>query len=372
MKIAGIVQALEEIAPPELAEDWDNVGLLVGNEGADVRKLMVCVDLTAQVLAEAVRTKAQMVLTHHPVIPKRVTRVTSRHAPLVYEAVRRGVAIYCMHTNFDAAANGTTAVLVDALGLKRARPLRPRVTVGQCKIVTFVPPDDLSRVSEAAFAAGAGQVGKYHDCAFFSHGIGAFCGGVGSHPAIGRTGEPEVTEEIRLEVIAPKAKASQVCSAITTAHSYETPAIDVYPLEDHIQGRGLCQVGELARPATVKTLITRVKKALGVSKALVAGRPGKTGGVKRANLVSTAACCAGSGKHFIRDAIAAGATFYLTGELGHHDAIMAGDAGMTVVVVGHGNSERAAMKRLSNRLGRMLPKVKIGFANSDRDPLEVV
>ena len=346
MKIAGIVQALETIAPPALAQEWDNVGLLVGDEGADVRKLLVCVDLTAQVLAEAVRGKAQMILSHHPVIPKGIMRVTSRQTPLVFDAISRRVAIYCIHTNFDAAAYGTTDVLVESLGLKRTRPLRPHVTHGRCKIVTFVPPDDLSRVCESAFAAGAGHIGKYHDCAFFSHGIGAFCGGEGTHPRIGRAGKSEVAEEIRLEVIAPKAKAAQVCSAIAASHSYENAAIDVYPLEDHTQGCGLCQVGELPRPVTVRKLILRVKKALGVKEALVAGRPGKSGGVKRANLVSTAACCAGSGKHFVRDAIAAGATFYLTGEIGHHEALEAGEAGMTVVVVGHGNSERVAMRRL--------------------------
>ena len=372
MKIAGIVQTLESIAPPALAEEWDNVGLLVGDDGADVKKLMVCVDLTAEVLAEAVRNKVQMILTHHPVIPKGITRVTSRKTPIVFEAVRRGIAVYAAHTNFDAAPGGTTEVLVEAMGLKRVRPLRPRVTHEECKIVTLVPPAGLSKVSAAAFAAGAGHIGRYYDCAFFSHGIGAFCGGEGSHPTVGRPGEPEVAEEIRLEVVAPKAKAAQVCAAIAAAHGYETPAIDVYPLEDHSQGWGICQVGELPRPATVRTLIARVKKALGVKEALVAGLPGKSGGPKRANLVSTVACCAGSGRHSVRDAIAAGATFFLTGELGHHEALEAGEAGMAVVVIGHGNSERAAMKRLSRSLASMLPKVKVTFAKADHDPLVIV
>jgi dinuclear metal center YbgI/SA1388 family protein len=372
MKIAGIVQALESIAPIELAEEWDNVGLLAGDESADIRSLVVCVDLTAEVLAEAVRSKAQMILTHHPVIPRSVSRITSRQTPVLFEALRRGLVIYCMHTNFDVAPGGTTDMLAKTLGLTRTRPLRPRATHAQCKVVTFVPPDDLSKVSEAAFEAGAGQTGKYRDCAFFSHGIGAFCGAQGTRPAIGRAGEHEVAEEIRFEVIAPKAKAAQVCSAIAAAHSYEMPAIDVYPLEDHAQACGFCRVGELARPATVHVLIARVKKALGVKEVLVAGRPGRSSGVRKANLVSTAACCAGSGKGYVRDAIAAGATFYLTGEIGHHDAVEASDAGMTVVMVGHGNSERAAMKHLAGRLRRMLKKVKIAFAASDHDPLEVV
>jgi len=372
MKIAGVVQALESIAPSELAEDWDNVGLLVGDEGLDVKHLMVCVDLTTEVLREAVRSKAQMILAHHPVIPKSISRVTSRRAPTVFEAVRRNIAIYCMHTNFDSVRGGTTDVLVEALGLVRTRALSSRVLHDKCKIVTFVPPDELSEVSGAAFAAGAGQIGAYRDCAFFSHGIGVFCGGEGTHPTVGRAGDHEAAEEIRLEVVAPKLKASRVCAAIRAAHSYEMPAIDVYPLEDHNQASGLCQVGELTRPVTVRRLIERVKKNLGVKGTLVAGMPGKRGSSKKANLVSTAACCAGAGRGFVADAIAAGATFYLTGEIGHHDAVAACEAGMTVLLVGHGNSERAAMKRLSMRLRGMLSKVKVSFARADRDPLEVV
>ncbi len=372
MKITGIIQALEQVAPPAMAEDWDNVGLLVGDDAANVTKLMVCVDATSDVLAEAVRSRAQMILSHHPVIFKGVSRVTSRRAPLVYEAVRRGIAIYCMHTNFDAAAGGTNDVLAEALGLVRVRPLRPSAIPDSCKIVAFVPPEDLSAVSEAAFAAGAGRIGNYYDCAFFSHGIGAFCGGEGTHPEVGHAGEHEVTEEIRLEVVAPRAKAQQVCAAITAAHSYETPAMDVYPLDGFSPGCGLGRIGEMKRPVTVQTLIARIKKSLGVKHARGAGEPGKSGGVKKANLVSTAACCAGAGKSLVRDAIAAGAMFYLTGELAHHEALEAAEAGMTVVAVGHGNSERAAMQRLAKRIGKTLPKLKVAFAKTDREAMEIV
>jgi dinuclear metal center YbgI/SA1388 family protein len=370
MKTAGIANALEVIAPLRLAEEWDNVGLLVGNATAEVRKVLVCVDVTAQVLAEASRTRAQMVVSHHPVIFKPIPRVTAREAPLVYEATRKGIALYSMHTNFDAAPGGTNDVLAEAMGLKRVRPLRAAVQSGNAKIVVFVPPDDVTDVSNAAFAAGAGHVGNYSDCAFFSYGIGAFRGREGTRPAIGRSGAHEVTEELRLEVVAPKAKVAQVLAAIRAAHSYETPVVDVYSLDDRPAGSGAGRVGELSRPVTVQTLTARAKRALGVRRVLAAGRPGQRGGVKRANLVSVAACCAGAGASLLADALAADATFYLTGELGHHDALRAAEAGMTVVLLGHGNSERIAMRRLAEHLGETLPKLKVAYAASDRDPLE--
>jgi len=372
MKVAGVVAALTKVAPPQFAESWDNVGLIVGSATGDVRKLLVCVDVTAEVLAEAARVKAQMILAHHPLLFKATQCVRPDSTPLVYEAVRRGVAVYCLHTNFDAAPGGTSDLLAEALKLKNVRPLRPGAGREQCKIVVFVPPEGLSQVTDAAFSAGAGRVGNYYDCAFFSHGIGAFCGEEATDPAVGRAGEHEVVEEIRLEVVCPRAKAAAVCAAVRAAHDYDEPVIDVYPLDDLPSGWGQGRVGELHRPATMPTLVARVKKALGLPKVLVAGRPGRAGGARRANLVSTVACAAGAGRSLVSDARAAGAGLYVTGELGHHDALDAAEAGLTVVALGHGNSERPAMRRLAEQLGKTLPKLKVAYAKSDCDPLEVV
>ena len=174
MKIRQVVEALDVLAPPALAAEWDNVGLLVGDAGAPVGKLLLCVDLTAEVLAEAVRARAQMVLAYHPVIFKPARRVTAGAAPVVYEAARRGLAVYCPHTALDAAVGGTNDVLADVLGLGDRRPLQPARRQDHCKIVTFVPHEVLSHVADAAFAAGAGQIGNYRDCAYFTHGIYKF------------------------------------------------------------------------------------------------------------------------------------------------------------------------------------------------------
>ena len=373
MKVAEIVEVLEAVAPPRWAQDWDNVGLLVGDAAANVRTIMLCVDLTAAVLAEAVDAKAQMVVAYHPVIFKPIGRVTAGDSPVVYEAARRGVAVYSIHTAFDVVPGGTNDVLAAALGIVNARPLEQTSAPGQCKIVTFMPPDDLSRVANKAFAAGAGQIGNYYDCAFFSHGIGAFCGGVDTHPAIGRPGDHEMAEELRLEVIAPRAKVAAVCEAIRSVHTYETPAIDVYPLDDVPDDCGMGRVGPLARGASVRTLITRIKKATGLKKVLLA-RAAASGLAKskRNSRVTTASCGAGSCGKLFRKAIAAGATFYLTGEMRHHDLLAATGAGLNVVCLGHSNSERIAVRALADRLAAMPDKITISVSRRDRDPLEIV
>lgn len=371
MKVAEIVEVLEAVAPPRWAQDWDNVGLLVGDAAANVRTIMLCVDLTPAVLAEAVDAGAQMVVAYHPVIFKPIARVTAGDSPIVYRAARRGMAVYSIHTAFDVVPGGTNDVLAGAMGIVDARPLEPISAPGKCKIVTFTPPDDLSRVADRAFAAGAGQIGNYYDCAFFSHGIGAFCGGVDSHPAVGRAGDHEMAEELRLEVIAPREKVAAVCEAIRSVHTYETPAIDVYRLDDVPGDCGMGRVGPLARSVSVRTLIERIKKAASLKKVLLARAAGSDKGKKNSR-VTTASCGAGScGKLFLK-AVAAGATFYLTGEMRHHDLLAATGAGLNVVCLGHSNSERIAVRTLAGRLAAMPDKITVAVSRRDRDPLEIV
>jgi len=372
MKVADIVRAVESLAPPDLAEDWDNVGLLVGDLAGNVRKVMFCMDLTEAVLAEAVRARAQMVIAHHPPIFRSLSRVTADEAPVMYEAIRRGLAVYAAHTNLDAAPGGTSDVLADVLQLVDRRPLEPIVQRGRCKVVVFVPPDELPRVANAAFAAGAGRIGNYHDCAFFCHGIGSFYGDSSARPAIGDAGRPEVTEELRLEMICPRSGAPAVCEAIRAAHRYEEPAIDTYVLEDFPSGCGRGRIGRLKRPVTVQTLINRLKKATGLKNVLLAAARGERNGDRKGMLVTTAACFSGSGGAVFRKAISQGATFYVTGELGHHDAVDAVSAGTTVVCLGHGHSERLAMARLAERLGKQIPKLRTAVSRRDRDPYVIV
>ncbi len=367
MKVSNIVQVLETLAPPELAAEWDNVGLLVGKAGATANKLLLCIDLTEQVLAEAVAAKAQMVLAYHPVIFKSLRRVTADDSPVVYAAARRGLGVYCMHTALDAAKGGTNDVLAELLGLVDRRPLEPASRRHRCKIVVFVQPENLAQVSEAAFAAGAGRIGNYWDCSFFARGTGTFLGDEQTHPTIGLAGRREATEELRLEFVAPQARAGEVVSAVRAAHTYEEPAIDVYPLAALGDNCGMGRIGRLKRPATAKGLIARIKKATGLKNVLVAaGAKGPTGKVK------TAACCAGSCGSLFKVAVEAGATFYLTGEMRHHDALAAAAAGMTCVCMGHSNSERMVLGDLRRRLRKLLPGVAITISKSDRDPFQIV
>ena len=387
MKIRDIVRVLDELAPPSMAMEGDNVGLLVGDAGAPLKRAVLCIDLTAAVLDEATAAKAQVIVAYHPVIYKPLMRLTAEATPIAYEAARRGFAVYSPHTALDAAPGGTNDALAALMGATDCRPLEPLIRRDQRKIVVFAPAEDLARVGQAAFAAGAGRIGNYYDCAFFGHGVGTFCGGEGTRPTVGRVGSHQAGEETRLEVIAPASRVEAVCRAIREAHSYETPAIDVYPLEESPAGAGMGRVGELPRPTPEAALIARVKKAAGVRRVLLT-RGGGSGGredlrsrkglVDRkrlgnpTRLVKTVACCAGSCGSLYRRAIAAGATFYLTGEMRHHDQVASAAAGMSVVCIGHAESERPVLAVLAGRLRQELPALWLRPVGGARGIVEIL
>ncbi len=368
MKVRDVTQVLDELAPPALAADWDNVGLLAGDWRSSAGKLMLCIDLTAAVLAEAKRKRCEMILAYHPIIFKPISRLTRQASPVLYDIIRSGLAVYSPHTALDAAPGGTNDCLADVLNLRDRKPIQPSPAGLLCKVVVFAPPADLPDVARAAFQGGAGRIGNYSECSFFTHGIGTFSCGENTNPTVGRPGSSEALEEVRLEMIVPREKSAGVVQAIKLAHSYEEPAVDVYPLENSYESLGMGRVGTLPRPAKLATIIGRVKKALGVGKVLQAG-PSQA---SQAATISTVAVAAGSCGELWQDALRAGAEVYITGEMRHHDALATAAAGLTAICVGHSNSERITLARLATKLRAKLPNLKTTLAKADKDPLRTV
>ncbi|MCE5327741.1 MAG: Nif3-like dinuclear metal center hexameric protein [Planctomycetaceae bacterium] len=360
MNVRDVAAALETLAPPHLAAEWDNTGLLLGDRAAPVRRVMLCIDLTGEVLDEAAAARAEMVMAYHPLIFKPISRVTAQEHAVAWRAARTGLAVYCPHTALDVAAGGTNDALAAVMGLQGPQPLEPQDSAANSKIVVFVHPENLDAVSRAAFAAGAGRIGSYSECSFHGSGMGTFRGAAGTSPAVGKSGRLEEVHELRLEVLAPRGAAGEIVSAIRAAHSYEEPAIDIYPLDPLPDGQGMGRVGDLPRAMTALGLIARIKKAISLAAVQVAG--------PRRQRVVRAACCAGSCGTIWRAALSAGANFYLTGEMHHHDALAAAAANMTVVCVGHSNSERPVLPLLRKNLLKLLPALKVTISRRDKDP----
>ena len=368
MKLKAIVKTLQTIAPVEFAEDWDNVGLLAGNPEQNIRTAMLTVDLTADVFAEAQANNTNLIIAYHPPIWEPVKKVVAGAgpSPLLYEAIRRGIAIYSLHTALDVAPGGINDLLAEIVGIADPQPLQScnnAASPPMCKLVVFVPNNDLSKVSEAVFAAGAGNIGpdaRYSRCSFRTAGTGTFQCGPESRPTIGTRGSFEQVEEYRLETIVPQARLDSVINAMLEAHSYEEVAYDIIPLMSPPQQLGLGRFGRLAVPTNSTTLISKTKKALKVTTAGLIGP-------KRRN-VERAAVAAGSCGTILRQVIAHNCDFYLTGELKHHHALELQQAGVTTLCVSHSNSERVILPRLAQQLRQAHKSLQVTVSKKDRDP----
>jgi dinuclear metal center YbgI/SA1388 family protein len=366
MQLGHLTDVLDEIAPIRNAEAWDNVGLLVGDPAQTVSKAILTIDYTPEVAREAEAEGCDIVIAYHPPIFEAVKRMTSTGSTsAIFDAIRRGVALYSPHTALDVADGGTNDMLADAIGIDIGSrgPLRlVQPKAQQYKLVTFVPPKDLARVSEALFTAGAGRIGNYTQCSFRSPGTGTFFGEEGTNPTIGQSGRLEEAEEVKLETVLPIARLNEALAALRASHPYEEPAFDLVQLAAPPEKLGQGRIGTLS-PTPRAAVIERIKRELGLSHLLIAG--------PTEGNVSTAACCAGSCGDLLNDAIAQKADLYLTGEMRHHDALKAARAGMTVVCTLHSNSERAVLKRLKTRLVDLAPGLATVLSRQDRDPFAV-
>ena len=364
MQLQELTAALDDIAPTRNAESWDNVGLLVGDLAQPVSRVLLTIDYTDEVAEEARREACDAVVAYHPPIFHPIKRFDA--GSLLYDAIRRGVAIYSPHTALDVVDGGTNDMLADVLGLPPERsPLRLAQTkASMLKLVVFVPGKDADRVSQALFDAGAGHIGAYTHCSFRTPGTGTFFGEEGkTNPTVGESGRLERAEELRVETVVPISKVEAVIRALRRAHPYEEPAFDLNQLAAPPEGLGQGRIGSFDRPVERRELFDRIKRGLDVSHLLVAGP--SSGAVQRA------AVCAGACGDLLDDALARKAGLYLTGEIRHHDAIKAARAGTTVVCVLHSNSERAVLKRLKSKLEAKLPGLPVLQSQVDRDPFEV-
>ena len=366
MQLKEISERINNIIPLNLSQDWDNVGLLVGDPDKSIKNVLLTIDTTGDVVAEAKELKTDLIISYHPVIWDGLKKITAAgSSSIVYELIRSGIAVFSVHTALDAAIGGVNDGLAEIVGIKDAEPIGDYVANpagDNYKLVVFVPVESLAEVSNAVFAAGAGAIGNYSHCSFNTDGTGTFLPLKGAKPAIGSRGTFEKVPEVRFETIVPAGKLDEVVAAMKQAHTYDTPAFDVFKIHSTEPRFGLGRIGYLAEPLKIAKIIERIKKTTG-AKAV-----GMVGDDKR--LVERAAVCAGSCGTIINSVIAAKADLYLTGELKHHQALAAQEAGLTCICLSHTVSERFILKNFAKQLRKQLKGIQIKISKKDADPFK--
>ena len=338
-----IFRMIEELSPPDLAEEWDNCGLQVGDPQRMADRVLLALDMDEAVLDEALELEAGLVITHHPLLLKGIKQIREDLLPgrLVSKIIRAGITVYSAHTNLDSAGGGVNTVLAEALDLTGTEILRPGKEK-HLKLAVFVPVDHCDQVREALAGAGAGWIGNYSHCTFMSGGTGTFRPLEGASPYIGRAGDLEKVEEIRLETILPARITGGVIEAMLAAHPYEEVAYDLYPLENRSVSSGLGRVGSLKEAVSLDEFASKVKETLGVTAIRCGGLAG--------GKIQKVAVCGGSGGDLWPLALKAGADVLVTGDIGYHAARDMLAAGISFVDAGHYGTERLVLGPLARHL----------------------
>lgn len=362
-RVGQVMAIMDQWAPAWLAEPWDRVGLFTGHPDRPAGHVWVALELTPRLLDEAIAAQVDMILTHHPPIfsPLENLRSDNPAAALPLKAAAAGLALFAAHTNLDAAVGGVNDVLAERLGLERPRPLQPAGGQGLVKLVTFVPAQDAEKVAAALFAAGAGRIGDYRECAFRVPGQGSFLAPEGGRPHLGQPGSRNQVDELRLETVAARADLGRLVAALLQAHPYEQPAYDIYPLDQAPADAGLGRVGELAEPEGGEAFLQRAARELASSVGVLTGEPPAE--------VTRVAVVGGSGGDLISAAAAAGAQVLVTGEAGHHAHEKAAAAGICLAALGHYQTEVIIVEPWALRLEELLGQAGLASqVRAWRDP----
>ena len=367
-RVSDLARALAAIAPPHLAEEWDNVGLLLGDPEAPCARALLTIDLTEAVLDEAIRRGADAVVAYHPPIfhPMKSLVRSEPAQRVLLDAAAAGIALLSPHTALDAAHGGVNDWLAACSGPGPGRPLRAAAPVdrGLRVVAVHLPPNALDAVRRAMVAAGAGVIGGYTHCSATHEIEGTFLGGAGTAPAVGRRGVLEKVRELRLEMRCTAEQVAAVVAAARGAHPYEEPPIEVHallPEPSAVEGQG--RMIELRSAVTAQAVASRLRRALGVRGVLVACG-------SRTRTHTRVALCAGAGMSLIPDAQRAGATLFVTGEARHHDQLDARARGIELVLAGHTATERGYLPTLVRQLRDACPGIVAQISRADCAPVE--
>lgn len=370
VRLTDLIGLLNTHYPPGLAEDWDNVGLQVGDPTAEVSRVLICLDAEETTIKEAERVAAQLVISHHPLLYRPLKRLTpgDESGRAVFRAIRSGIAVFSAHTNLDRAADGLNDWLAARLGLEECVPLEEAQRGNFYKLVVFVPGGHEAELLEAVFAAGAGQVGKYDRCSFRCQGTGSFRGSEDTDPYIGQPGSMEETDEFRLETIVPADRLNKVVTRMLKAHPYEEVAYDLIPLANQRRDIGLGRIGRLASPLPLQQFAEQVRQQLQLPALRLVG--------DRQASISKVAVCGGSGISLLSEAIRQGADCLVTGDIKFHDAQRARAEGLALLDAGHFGTEHLMVTELAGRLRKALAErqlpVEIIEMTAEQDPFTVI
>ena len=340
MKVKDLLNNLDKIAPFFLQESFDNSGIQFADLDVPVIKILLSLDVTQGVLDEAIEKKANLIITHHPLLFSPLKQITKQKNPLFYQVITGQINLIAMHTNYDLAEGGLNDYVANLLGIKKISPLQDS-SEKVFKFAVYVPIQHADRVSQAIFKAGAGKIGKYTETSFNISGKGTFKPMGGANPFIGEIGKREEVQEIKIETVVAERDLDSVIQAMKDTHPYEEPAYDIYELKTK-SSYGIGVFGEIDKEVVISKFSLEVKNRLhALYIRLIKSNNRK---------IKKVALCTGAGGSLLEQVSLKGADLYLTGDINYHSALRAKELGLNVLDVEHFDTEKFFIEALYEQL----------------------
>jgi dinuclear metal center YbgI/SA1388 family protein len=361
MHLKQITQYLETIAPLAFQESYDNAGLIIGQPEDEISGILITLDITEDILDEAIKKNLNLVIAHHPIVFSGVKKLNGKNyiERCVSKAIKNDIAIYAAHTNLDGVFGGVNSKICETLQLQNCRMLVPMQGFLK-KLVTFVPVADAEKIRNALFEAGAGHIGNYDSCSFNQNGQGSFKGNEQTNPYVGEKNKLHFEEETRIETIFPKHIQNKVIQALIRSHPYEEVAYDIYPLDNEFSLGGSGMIGELAEPVDEMKFLQNLKEKFHcqvIKYTELLGKP-----------IRKVAVCGGSGSGFLSKAIAQNADIFISGDFKYHQFF---DAEKRIIIadIGHYESEQFTKEVFYELLTKKFPKFAVHLSEISTNPV---
>jgi dinuclear metal center YbgI/SA1388 family protein len=361
MKIGNIISVLEDFAPPQLQEDYDNAQLITGNKNWNCTGALLSLDATEAVIEEAIENQCNLVIAHHPIVFSGLKSITGKNyiERTIIKAIKNDIAIYACHTNLDNVALGVNKKIADKIGLTQLQVLAPKAGL-ICKLYTYIPQNAIESVKTALFEAGAGNIANYSECSFSVLGTGTFKGNEDSNPVIGKKGERHHEQEVKLEVIFPIYLKNQVINSLKAAHPYEEVAYEIIQTQNIHQEIGAGLVGKLANPMNTMDFLLHLKSVM------------QTNCIRYTELVHSkiekVAVCGGAGSFLLNRAKQSGAQIFITGDYKYHQFF---DAEKDIIIadIGHYESEQFTPELIYDILSQKIGNFALRLSKQNTNPI---
>ncbi|QBA63495.1 Nif3-like dinuclear metal center hexameric protein [Muriicola soli] len=362
MIVKEVADILEELAPLSLAEEYDNVGLLLGDPQSEVSGILVTLDALENVVDEAISRKFNLIVTFHPIIFSGLKKITGRTyvERVVQKALKHNINIYSMHTALDNVSQGVNGKLCEVLGIENPQILIQKTNTIK-KLTTYIPVNAVEKVKDALFTAGGGAIGNYSHCSFTLEGKGSFMPEKGSAPTLGKKGEIEITDELQLHMTFPERLEKKIVRALFDSHPYEEVAYEVITLDNTNPSEGMGMIGMLPEPMKEADFLAMVKDKM------------KVGCIRhsafRNKKIQRVAVLGGSGAFAISAARAEGADAFVTSDLKYHQFFEAEES-ILLADIGHYESEQYTKNLLVDYLTKKIPNFAVALSESKTNPIK--